>query len=180
MKQDKGFTLLELLIVITLIAIVFSIGGFVFINNIKSMFSFSSELNNSTVQLSFINQLTAQLFSKYEKRYENIKIDEDRISFYTGYPVFYEGFVRAEYILKKNKDTGYTTVYYEEFPYIDGNLGFDGLKKSYIGKFKNLKISVYDGGKWYINYRNKKFPAVIKVSIDGNDYYITVNGKMVR
>ncbi|EDP73125.1 hypothetical protein HG1285_10797 [Hydrogenivirga sp. 128-5-R1-1] len=68
MKQDKGFTLLELLIVITLIAIVFSIGGFVFINNIKSMFSFSSELNNSTVQLSFINQLTAQLFFKIRKK----------------------------------------------------------------------------------------------------------------
>lgn len=179
MKKNEGFSLLELLVVIILISLVFSIGGTVFINNIKSMGDFENSINNNINEIAFINQLTAGLYSKYEKRDENIKIEEDRISFYTGYPVFYEGFVRAEYILKKS-DEDYTDIYYEEFPYVDGNLGFDGIKKSYIGKFKNLKIYIYDGQNWLVNYKGKNFPQIIKISIDGFDYYITTNAKVVK
>ncbi|RMA93167.1 prepilin-type N-terminal cleavage/methylation domain-containing protein [Hydrogenothermus marinus] len=129
MFNKKAFTLLELLIVIVLVMIVFSIGGAVFINNIKSLIFFSSDLTKESHQIGFINQLTSQLYSKYEKRDINIKIDENRISFYTGYPIFYEGFVRAEYIIEKDENNNFKKVYYEEFPYIDGNLGFEGLKK---------------------------------------------------
>jgi len=178
--KNKGFTLLELLIVIVLISIVFATSGFVFINNIKSLIYFSSDLNDESSQIGFINQITAQLYSKYEKRNENIKIDEDRISFYTGYPIFYEGFVRAEYVIEKEENTEYKKVYYEEFPYIDGNLGFEGLKRMFIGKFKDIKISVYEDGRWYVNYRNKKFPKIIKIQLNGNEFYITVNGIKLR
>ncbi|MBK3332297.1 prepilin-type N-terminal cleavage/methylation domain-containing protein [Persephonella atlantica] len=171
-----GFTLLELLIVVTLIAVVFTVAGMVFVNNLKSFSLLSSSLNENAIKLGFINQLTSQLFSKYEGRTINFLATKDGISFYTYYPVIYEGVVRAEYRFNKEED-GAITVIYEEFPYPDNKLGHAGLKKVFIGRFRQVEIEFLENNSWKTGYKSKNFPEVIKVDFGDAVHYITVNVK---
>jgi len=166
--KNKGFTLLELLLVLSLILIVFGIVGFSFTSNIKQNLNLSLEINKTIQSLSIYNQLSKQLFSKYEKTNINFKLDEDRISFYTLYPVFFEGAVRAEYYVEnKNKKI---FLFYEEFPYVDGKLGNTGLKKQLLGIFEDVKFEAVKGDRYYESISGRNFPQAVKISLDGRSF----------
>ncbi len=171
---NRGFTLLELLIVIVLVSIVFGIGGMVFINNIKSFFDFNIKLTEKSLEIGLVNQLSSQLFSKYEGKPINFVLTNSSLSFYTYYPVIFDGLVRAEYIFEKD-DNGTITVKYEEFPYVDGKLGTSGLKKIFIGRYNDINIEILQNNIWEKIYKHKNFPQIIKMKINDSTYYITVN-----
>ncbi len=173
---NKGFTLLELLIVVVLISIVFSIGGMVFINNLKSFSDFNIGLAEKSLEIGFVNQLSSQMFSKYEGKPTNFVLTNSSLSFYTYYPVIFDGLVRAEYTFEKDEN-GIVTVKYEEFPYVDGKLGTSGLKEIFIGKYNNISIEVLQNGVWEKIYKHKKFPQIVKLKINSFTYYITVNAQ---
>ena len=174
--KNKGFTLLELLLVVTLLLVVFSVVGSVFISEMKGNIQLTAKMNRYIQYLSVKNQLTKQFFSKIENRSMTFKLGSDGISFYTLYPVFFTGAVRAEYKIEKTKNDKYRLIY-EEFPYIDGNLGGAGLKKITLGTFDKVSFSIINDGKEYENYSGKKFPQILKLKINEETFYIT-NGKI--
>ncbi|WP_457639344.1 hypothetical protein [Persephonella sp.] len=172
MREIKGFTLLELLLVVSLTLIVFGVVGFSFVNFFRGNVELSAQINKTVSHLSVYNQLSRQLFSIYTGKAENIKIDGNRISFYTYYPVFFEGAVRAEYYIKEEK--GKKLLYYEEYPYVDGKLGHPGLKKAVLGVFQFLEFEPYYGGSFKDRYTGKKPPEAIRINFKENQYIITV------
>ncbi|ACO03232.1 MAG TPA: prepilin-type N-terminal cleavage/methylation domain-containing protein [Persephonella sp.] len=172
MRDKRGFTLLEVLLVLTLILLVFGVVGFSYISNVRDSMDLTSRISKYTQYLSVTNQLSKQIFARFEKKEQNFLLDRDRISFYTLYPLFYSGAVRAEYRIKKTEEGRYILVY-EEFPYIDGKLGWDGIKKITIGNFKKISFFAVDKGKIYENFRGKSFPDIIKIIIDDQTFYIT-------
>ncbi|NPA51913.1 MAG: type II secretion system protein [Aquificae bacterium] len=172
-ESKRGFSLLELIVVITLLSIVFGIIGTVFINSSKGITQVQINIQKEIKNLSFLNQLSKQLFAKYEKKPQNIVIQRDRISFYTYYSLFFEGAVRAEYIFEETEND-LIKVTYEEAPYVDGKLGIQGLKRQYIGLYKKVTVDVLQGDSWFENYRGKLFPRIIKLTLDGEQFYITI------
>ena len=59
--KNKGFTLLELLLVITLLLIAFSVIGYVYVSELKGNIYLSSKVNRYIEYLAVKNQLTKQL-----------------------------------------------------------------------------------------------------------------------
>jgi len=172
-KKSRGFTLLELLVVVTLLLIVFSIVGLTFVNNIRGIRDIQAEINNQARDLSLLNVLSKQLFARYNKLNENIIVERDRLSFYTYYPVFFEGAVRAEYIFEPYENNK-VRVIYEESPYVDGKLGVEGVKKQFIGVFERVALEPLLGDRWLENYRGKNFPIIYRLILDDSTYYITI------
>ncbi len=168
--KNKGFTLLELLLVVTLLLIIFGVVGLSFSSNIKQNLHLSYRINSQINGLSIYNQLAKQIFSGYTQRKINIKLEKDRLSFYTYYPLFFSGAVRAEYYIEE-KD-GKKLLVYEEFPYVDGKLGYGGLKRQVLGTFKNLSFEALKNNRFYTSYSDKDFPQVIKLVLNENQYLI--------
>lgn len=171
MRNKNAFTLLELLVVITLLLLVFGIIGYSYVSNIKGLTDLSIKSQETVQELSFVNQLSKQIFSSIVKKNINFELEEDRISFYTLYPIFYEGAVRAEYRIEKVKDK--YKVSYMEFPYIDGKLGNEGLKKTIVGYFTDLKVEVLQNGKFWKNYKSKDFPQFLVIFTKNRKYLIS-------
>ncbi len=174
LQDNKAFTILELLLVVTLLLLIFGIAGFTFINNLKGIQELDVTINKEVNNLSLLNQLSKQLFAKYEKKPVNIIVERDRISFYTLLPVFFEGAVRSEYIFEKEGEK--IKITYEEYPYVDGNLGLEGIKRQVIGLFDSIKVEVLEGDRWLENYKGAKFPTIFKIIINGEEFYITTRG----
>ena len=171
MQRNKGYTLLELLLVISLLSIAFSLIGLIYINNIKGNIKLTAEVNQNIKYLSVYNQIQKQFYSYYLNRKINIKLENNRLSFYTGYPIFYGGIVRAEYYTELSEDGNYYLIY-EEFPYPDGKLGFEGSKKLVLGKFKNVNFNIMNKNKIFSSFKNKKFPNGLILEIDEKKFYI--------
>jgi len=169
--KDKGFTLLELLLVITLVMLVFGIVGFSFVNFLTGNARLSAQINNTIKDLSVYNQITKQMFSLYTGKKINIQIDANRISLYTLFPVFYEGAVRAEYYIKEENKK--KILIYEEYPYVDGKLGYPGLKKMVLGEFQSLSFEILKDGRFADQYAGQKTPPALKITADGGEYIIT-------
>ncbi|HHG73574.1 MAG TPA: prepilin-type N-terminal cleavage/methylation domain-containing protein [Persephonella sp.] len=170
--RNKGFTLLELLLVVTLLLLVFSVIGSVFISELKGNILLKGKINRYIEYLSVKNQLTKQFFSKIEKRKTNFKLGSDGLSFYTLYPIFFPGAVRAEYKIEKTENNRYRLIY-QEFPFIDENLGEEGLKKMTMGTFDKITFTVINNGKEFENYSDQKFPQIIKINMDDEYFYVT-------
>lgn len=166
--KSKGFTLLELLLVLSLLLIVFGVIGFSFSSNIKQNLELSERINKTIESLSIYNQLSKQLFSGYQKNKENFRLDRNRISFYTLYPVFFSGAARAEYYVEEKEGKNY--LMYEEFPFIDGKLGYPGLKKQVLGIYKQINFEVLNNNKYYETFSGKDFPQAVKIVLDGQEY----------
>ncbi|WP_457643798.1 prepilin-type N-terminal cleavage/methylation domain-containing protein [Persephonella sp.] len=169
--KNRGFTLLELLLVITLVMLVFGIIGFSFVNFLTGNANLSARINKTVNDLSVYNQISKQMFSVYTGRKINIKIDANRISIYTLYPVFYEGAVRAEYYIKEENKK--KILIYEEYPYVDGRLGHPGLKKMVLGEFQSVSFEVLKDGRFTDRYTGQKIPPALRITTDGGEYIIT-------
>lgn len=165
----SAFTLLELIIYITLALIVSSITLYIYVNTtygIKDL-----QKNNAIMiqKMSTLIQLEKQVFAIYkDKNY--LKLKDNRLSFYTLYPSLYSGVVRAEYYFNPDEKV----LYYEEYPYIDGNLGSDGLKKVVIGRFDSVKFSILTDNEWVDEYDLGKPSKAIKVSLDNEQYFLVL------
>ncbi|WP_457625168.1 prepilin-type N-terminal cleavage/methylation domain-containing protein [Persephonella sp.] len=168
--KSKGFTLLELLLVVSLFLLIFGVAGYTFISNIRGSLELSYLTNRYVSYLSVNEQLTRQIFSKIEKKKENFVLGSDGISFYTVYPVFFEGAVRAEYRIKKEHKK--IKLFYMEYPYIDGRLGSEGVKKVLLGVFDDVKFEAYYRGRFTDRYRGKIFPYMLRIKLDDSYFYI--------
>jgi hypothetical protein len=177
LQNKNAFTILELLLVITLLLLIFGIAGFSFINNLKGVQQIDTTINKEVNNLSLLNQLSKQLFAKYEKKPVNIVVERDRLSFYTLLPVFFEGAVRAEYIFEKKGDK--IKITYQEYPYVDGNLGMEGIKRQVIGIYDSINIEVLQGDRWLENYKGAEFPYIFKITINGEEFYINTRGAKI-
>jgi hypothetical protein len=168
-KNILAFTLLELLIYITLAIIVSSITLYIYLNTSYGIRDIKQNNMAMTQRFSILVQMEKQLFSLY-KEGGAIKLKDGRLSFYTLYPVFYSGIVRAEYFF----DRGTKLLYYEEYPYVDGNLGTDGLKKMVLGKFDELDFYFLDNSSWSKDYKDGITLKAIRLDIDNESYYLVL------
>ncbi|WP_456426027.1 type II secretion system protein [Desulfurobacterium sp.] len=172
MKNGKSaFTLLEILIVVSLMAVLFAAVEFFYSGIVFS----SGNIERRAVQLedtlSLYSQFSKQLFSFFKPENENFLLTQDRLSFYTLYPVFYTGGVRAVYLFEK-ADDGRVKVIYQEFPYPDGKLESNGTKEIVLGEFSGFDFKVLDGNHWTENFKGN-FTGVAKLSVDGREFLIT-------
>jgi len=169
--KNKAFTLLELLIVITLLGIFFGLVSLIFITNIKAGLDLSLRANSEIQYLSIYNQIRKQFVARYTKQDKNVYITRDRVSFYTYYPVFFYGAVRVEYYIQRNEDK-YQLIY-EEFPFVDGKLGNKGLKKMVLGEFEKAQIEAYfKNNRKQLEYKGKDFPTYLKLILNDNEFFI--------
>lgn len=168
-KPKRSFTLLELLIYITLSLIVSAITLYIYVNTSYGIRDLQKNNVSMLQKLQIINQLEKQIFSIY-KTGEFIKLDNSRLSFYTMYPVFYSGIVRSEYYFDPNEKV----FYYEEYPYIDKNLGGSGLKKVSLGRFENVKFLTLKDNIWIDSSKANELSKAIKLEIDNESYYLVL------
>ncbi|SNZ06478.1 prepilin-type N-terminal cleavage/methylation domain-containing protein [Persephonella hydrogeniphila] len=174
--KSKGFTLLELLLVVSLLLLVFGTVGYTFISNIRGSAELSYLTERYISYISVKNQLAKQMFSKVEKRKENFILGNGGISFYTVYPLFFTGAVRAEYRVEKEGQK--SKLFYMEYPYMDGRLGSDGIKKVLLGVFDDIEFEAYYKGRFLQHYRGKNFPSIIRLKIDGKSFYIPAGSEL--
>ncbi len=174
MESRKGFTLLEVLIVVALFVVLFAAIEFMFTGTLFSALEISGKVDKETSALSLYSQMNRQLFSRFNPKKENFLLTENRLSFYTLSPVFFEGGVRAEYLF--NGTERGVRVIYEEFPCPDGRLGTKGKKKMDFGVFDNVSFSVFQNGEWKREF-GEDFPGIGNLTVDGRSFIVVGSGK---
>ncbi|OMH40861.1 type II secretion system protein [Desulfurobacterium indicum] len=170
-KSKSAFTLLEILIVVSLMAVLLAAVEFFYSGTVFSSGDIEQKAVYVENDLNLYSQLSRQLFSFFKPRNENFLLTKDRLAFYTLYPVFYSGGVKAVYIFRR-EGNGKTEVIYQEFPYPDGKLDSNGTKKIVIGDFSNFEFQVLNGGNWTENFEGN-FTGIARLFVDGKKFLIT-------
>ncbi|WP_457570146.1 type II secretion system protein [Desulfurobacterium sp.] len=170
-KSKSAFTLLEILIVVSLMAVLFAAVEFFYSGTVFSSGDVEKKAVCMENDLNLYSQLSRQLFSFFKPESENFLLTKNRLAFYTLYPVFYSGGVRAVYIFKK-KDNGKTEVIYQEFPYPDGKLDSNGTKEIVLGDFSSFGFQVLNGGNWTESFEGN-FTGIARLFVDGEKFLIT-------
>jgi hypothetical protein len=172
MGSIKGFTILELLIVITMMVLLSTVTLYVYINTIDGAKRIEKSNEEILQTCAALVQMEKQLFSIYKAEGGYIQFKKGRLSFYTYYPVLYGGIVRAEYYVKQVDEK--QLLVYEEYPYVDHKLGEDGLKKITLGSFDALKLQVVDAFKGATDndIDNPTDLKGFRLEIDNKEYYV--------
>lgn len=156
-KDKRGYTLIEVLIVITIIGIIFSVLSIIFFSSITN----SLDLIENSEKL----KRQAILFWDFQRKIGSAKeilLEKGELFMITTAGDYYEGVVKCAYISKGD------SLFYYEFPYPYGNLKFyEENKLINLGKIKNFKIlavkdninyEIFKGlpDYFYIEYEDKK------------------------
>ncbi|SNZ16356.1 pilus assembly FimT family protein [Hydrogenobacter hydrogenophilus] len=160
LKDKKGFTLLEVLIVLMLVGILFGVLSY----------SFYSFLTNSTNLLADSEKLKqeANLLLDIQRKVLSAKtlyMEKDKLFMITSVGDYYEGVVKCAYIYKDK------TLYYYEFPYPYGDIRFyeeDKLIK--LGRFDTFYVKAYDKGQFIDSFQG--IPQVVYVKLNSHELFI--------
>lgn len=160
MKLSKAFTLVEILVVLTLLSVTFSTLLLVFSRGIDSslnLFSESQKLRSEVL-----------LFWDMERKVlgaKRIKIENDRLYMITSAGSLYEGVVKCAYFLKEGK------LYYYEFPYPYGPIDDIEEDKAYeIGLFKEFSIRAIVNSREEVSFDG--LPQYVEIIADGRKFLL--------
>lgn len=161
--NKKAFTLIEVLIVLTLLGLIFSILSVVFYSNIKNsliLITDSDKLKNNANIFWSINR---KILSSKE-----ILLEKGDLYMITSAGDYYEGIVKCAYIYRGGK------LLYYEFPYPYGDLRFYEEEKLHsLGLMKNFKITAFKNEKKYDEF--KGMPDYFIVELEDKIFIIKSN-----
>lgn len=166
LKDKKGFTLIEVLIVIILIGLIFSLLSMIFYSNINNSLNLILESERLKKEASFFWNIQRKIASAKE-----IHLDKGNLYMLTTAGDYYEGVVKSAYIFRDGN------LFYYEFPYPYGDLRFYEEDKLYnLGKFKNFNILAFKNEKKYDEFIG--FPDYFLVEYD--DKIIVVKSNIIQ
>ncbi len=132
-KDKKGFTLIEVLIVILLIGLIYSILSMIFYSNIGNSLNIISDSEKLKREANFFWNIQRKVASAKE-----IHLNKGNLYMLTTAGDYYEGLVKSVYILREGN------LYYYEFPYPYGDLRFYEEDKLYnLGKVEKFQILAF-------------------------------------
>ncbi len=162
MKQGRAFTLIEVLLVLTLLGITFSVLLFVFSRGIDSSLSITEGSEKLKAQATLFWDLQRKIFGA-----KDIKIEPNGIYMLTTAGSFNKGVVKCAYIFEDGK------LYYYEFPYPYGTLEeIDRKALMEIGRFESFEVRAWERGREFRTF--KGLPKFVKISLEGEEYLFEV------
>lgn len=145
--NQKGFTLIEVLLVLTLIGFIFLILSTVFYSNIHNSLNLITNSEKLKNEADLFWNIQRKVFSAQE-----IYLERGNLYMITSAGDFYQGVVKSAYIYKYKEQK----LYYYEFPYPYGDLKFyEEDKLLLVGEFRDFKILAYKGEKSYEDFNGK-------------------------
>ncbi len=160
-RAFKGYTLLELLIVLTLISLIFSLISFSLYSNVKSSLNIVKSSEHLKEEVLFFWELQKLFYSAQEI----VIRDGERAHLLTRGGRFYRGLVMVSLIFKDGK------LYYYEFPYFKNSVDYyEEDKLRLIPWVKEFKVYAYRGGKVMKDF--KGIPERIIVKLNGREIVI--------
>ncbi|MCS7262001.1 MAG: prepilin-type N-terminal cleavage/methylation domain-containing protein [Aquificaceae bacterium] len=153
--MKRGFTLLEVLLVLTLLGIFFGVLSYSFYSSARTSYALmeSAELTREEVLL----------FWNLQRKFvgaTDVAVRKEGVFMITSAGDYYQGVVKCAYIYKDG------WLYYYEFPYPYGDLTFyeeDRLVK--VGRIRELSFRAFVGGQYLEEYRG--LPQWVEVNIEG-------------
>lgn len=143
LRHKEGFTLIEVLIVIILIGLIFSILSMIFYSNISNSLNFISRSEKLKREANFFWNIQRKIASAKE-----IQLDKNNIYMFTTAGDYYEGMVKSAYIFRDGN------LFYYEFPYPYGDLKFyEEDKLNNLGKVKNFRIMAFKKERQYEEFK---------------------------
>lgn len=154
-KNKKGFTLIEVLIVILLIGFIYSLLSMIFYSNIGNSLNIISDSEKLKREAIFFWNIQRKVASAKE-----IYLNKGNLYMLTTAGDFYEGLVKSAYIFREGN------LYYYEFPYPYGDLRFyEEDKLTNLGKFENFRILAHKNKNQYEEFNG--FPDYFSVEFNG-------------
>jgi prepilin-type N-terminal cleavage/methylation domain-containing protein len=153
-RQNKGFTLIEVLIVLTVISLVFTVLSYSLYNSIKSSIEVSNSSNSLKDKAIFFWDMERKFFTAKEIFLKNNILTLYNTSGYT------KGLVKSVFFVKDG------FLWYYEFPYVYADPYFYDEKNSIkMFKVKDLKIYVVLNDKELTHFEG--LPDYLIFEIDG-------------
>lgn len=163
LKNKRGFTLIEVLIVVILIGLIFSLLSMIFYSNINNSLHLILESEKLQREASLFWNIQRKIASAKE-----IQLDKGNLHMLTTAGDYYEGVVKSTYIFRDGN------LFYYEFPYPFGDLRFYEEDKLYnLGKFKNFNIWAFKNEKRYDEFTG--FPDYFLVECEGRTIIVKSN-----
>ena len=158
MRKDRAFTLIEVLVVLTLIGLTFSILLLVLSRGIDSSLNLSEGSEALKGEASLFWELQRKILGA-----KRIKVDRESIYMVTTGGSFNEGVVKCAYLFRDGK------LYYYEFPYPYSAIDEIEEDRLYeIGEFESFGVSVREGNREYKVYEG--MPQIVKVEVNGEEF----------
>ncbi len=163
-RDNKAFTLVEILIVLTLFGLIFGLIAFSFHNMVKNSINL--------VDLGEDIKSKARLFWDIQRAILSAKdmyIEEDgensRLYLVTAGGLFEEGVVKAVFFVEEG------FLKYEEFPYYYGDIRYTGEGKIYnLARVKEFRVEAYNGRRRLTNF--KGIPEFVLIRINGQEFTV--------
>ncbi|MEZ0360718.1 MAG: prepilin-type N-terminal cleavage/methylation domain-containing protein [Hydrogenobacter sp.] len=161
-KGKRGFTLLEVLLVLVLIGILFGLISYTFYSLVTNSLSLAKDSERLKEDASLLWNIQRKILSS-----KSIYLEKDKLFIITSAGDYYEGMVKCAYIYKDG------ILYYYEFPYPYGDIRFyeeDKLIK--LGRFDTISFRAYKGGNFYDTFDG--IPELIYVKMNNREFVIRI------
>ncbi|MCX7990136.1 MAG: type II secretion system GspH family protein [Aquificaceae bacterium] len=156
----RGFTLLEVLLAISLMGVFFGILSYSFYSSLRNSYALLESVELTREEVLLFWNLQRKLTGAIE-----LSLYKDRIFMVTSSGDYYQGVVKWAYLYKDG------WLYYYEFPYPYGDLTFyeeDRLIK--VGRFREFSFRAFSGGQYFEEFRG--MPQWVEVSFEGKSLKI--------
>ncbi|MDW8066997.1 MAG: prepilin-type N-terminal cleavage/methylation domain-containing protein [Aquificaceae bacterium] len=141
--MKRGFTLLEVLLVLVLMGVFFSVLSY----------SFYSSTRNSYFMLESAELLKGEIFLFWDLQRKltgatDLYIKKDSLFMVTSSGDYYQGLVKCAYVYKDG------WLYYYEFPYPYGDITFyEEDKLVRVGRFEELSFRAFSNGQFFDEFK---------------------------
>lgn len=160
LKNSRGFTLTEVLLVLIITGLIFSVITLVFSSSVNNSLNLISRAETLKKEASLLWNIQRKILSSTE-----LLLEKDKLHMITAAGDFFEGVVKCSYIIKEG------TLYYYEFPYPYGDLRFyEDRGLIFVGSFRDLKILAYKNQQ--IHQEFKGIPDYFQIELNGKVFVV--------
>lgn len=157
MKRGRAFTLVEVLVVLTLLGLIFSLLLLVFWRGTDSSLNLSRRGEGLRGEVLLFWDLQRKVLGA-----KRIKVEGNNLYLITSSGDFYQGVVKCAYLYKDGK------LYYYEFPYPYGPMDeIDRSKLQTLGRFEEFEVRAVEGNREEKVYDG--LPRFVKVRLNGKE-----------
>ncbi len=158
---NKGFTLLEVLVVLILVSLIFS----VVLTVVKGIGGGALELKNQAEELKNNIYLSFRIKQQLESLYRNLALEQREDGLYLGFVTasgeVYRGIVKVRYRFSDGK-----LFYCESLYTYNDLLSCENGHEYFLTKLNNFKVRIFYRGKWFEGKNFYGQPEKIEVYIN--------------